>query len=88
MTDSNQKINLTPEQIISLVGHGVTQEQLDGVRREIGDKIERLDNRIERIEARIDAKIDSIKNWLIGSLFTVVILLVGGFGYVINLIDK
>lgn len=81
MTDNDQKINLTPEQIISLVGHGVTQDQLDAVRREIGDKV-------DRVETKLDTKIDSLKNWLIASLFTVVLLLVGGFGYVISLIDK
>ena len=55
-------ITLTAEQIISLVGHGVTQEQLDGVRRELGGKIDdsvrELNVKIEKSTSELNAKID------------------------------
>lgn len=76
-----EQIQLTPEQIISLVGHGVTQEQLDSVRRELSEKIEKVDT-------KLDAKIDNMKNWLIGSLFTMLIFMAGGFAYIVALINK
>jgi peptidoglycan hydrolase CwlO-like protein len=60
MTDRQQPITLTAEQIISLVGHGATQEQLDGVRRELHQRIDKLDDKIEAVEQRLEAKIDNV----------------------------
>jgi dynactin complex subunit len=76
MTEDNKQIQLTPEQIISLVGHGVTQEQLDGVRRELSDKIEivntNLTSKIDNLNTKIDGvnksvteKIDSKFNMIL-----------------------
>ena len=56
-------ITLTAEQIISLVGHGVTQEQLDSARRELGEKIDEsnkdINNKIDSNYKDINNKIDS-----------------------------
>ena len=66
----SEPIKLTAEQVTAIVGHGATQEQLDGVRRELNAHIEsvrsesnlrhdRLDGRLDKLDAKIDAKIDS-----------------------------
>ena len=49
-----QPITLTAEQVIALVGHGATQEQLDGVRRELNQRIDRVEARIDKVEEKID----------------------------------
>ncbi|MDD9174514.1 hypothetical protein PVK63_06465 [Aliivibrio sp. S2TY2] len=53
-------ITLTAEQIISLVGHGVTQEQLDSARRELGEKIDAQDAKFDIKFDKLDAKIDAV----------------------------
>ena len=57
-------ITLTAEQIISLVGHGVTQEQLDSARRELGEKMDnqdtKFDIKFDKLDAKFDAKFDQI----------------------------
>lgn len=58
MSNSNAPIMLTPDQVIALVGHGATQEQLNDVRRELSDKIDRTD-------AKIDAKFNQILGFLL-----------------------
>lgn len=61
-------ITLTAEQIISLVGHGVTQEQLDSVRRELGEKMDNQDIKFDAKFDKLDAKIDSKFNLVLGFL--------------------
>ncbi|MDD9158534.1 hypothetical protein PVK64_20455 [Aliivibrio sp. S4TY2] len=64
MSDNESKsvapITLTAEQIISLVGHGVTQEQLDSVRRELGEKMDSQDVKLDAKFDKLDAKIDTV----------------------------
>ena len=52
MTTETNQITLTAEQLINIVGHAATQEQLDNVRRE-------LDTKIERVGSELNAKIDN-----------------------------
>ena len=92
--DDNQP-TFTIEQFLAIQaagGHIATQEQLNDVRKELDAKITQthtqLDAKIAQTHTQLDAKIDSIRNWLIGSLFTMVLMLIGGFGYLINLIDS
>jgi chaperonin cofactor prefoldin len=49
-----QPITLTAEQVIALVGHGATQEQLDGVRWELNQRIDRVETRIEKVDEKIE----------------------------------
>ena len=67
----SEPIKLTAEQVTAIVGHGATQEQLDGVRRELNAHIEsvrsesnlrhdRLDGRLDKLDAKLDAKIDKL----------------------------
>lgn len=51
--NTTNQITLTAEQLVNIVGHAATQEQLDNVRRE-------LDTKIERVAAELDAKIDKL----------------------------
>ncbi len=68
MSDNESKsvapITLTAEQVISLVGHGVTQEQLDSARRELGEKMDnqdtKFDIKFDKLDAKFDAKFDQI----------------------------
>ncbi|MDD9158537.1 hypothetical protein PVK64_20470 [Aliivibrio sp. S4TY2] len=68
MSDNESKsvapITLTAEQVISLVGHGVTQEQLDSVRRELGEKMDSQDAKIDAKFDKLDAKIDTVNKEL------------------------
>ncbi|KFA99607.1 hypothetical protein [Vibrio sp. ER1A] len=69
MTD--QKISLTPEQMIALVGHGVTHDQLDATRRELSDQvasnrtglsgqIEKLDGKVDRVDTRLSSQLEKL----------------------------
>jgi hypothetical protein len=60
MEKTNTPITLTPDQIIALVGHGATQEQLDGVRRELDAKIDRLSDKIDKVHTELDGKINRL----------------------------
>lgn len=64
MSNSNTPITLTPDQVIALVGHGATQEQLDNVRRELSDKIDRTHSELSDKIDRTDAKIDRVHSEL------------------------
>jgi hypothetical protein len=75
MEKTNAPITLTPDQIIALVGHGATQEQLDGVRRELDAKLDRVSDKIDKVHTeldgkinRIDAKVDSKFNQMLAVL--------------------
>ena len=83
MSDNESKsvapITLTAEQVISLVGHGVTQEQLDSARRELGEKMDsqdakfdakfdKLSTKIDNVNKELSAKIDSKFNLVLGFL--------------------
>ena len=58
--NQTNQITLTAEQLINIVGHAATQEQLDNVRRELDTKIERLDTKLERVAGELDAKIERV----------------------------
>ncbi|MBE7216830.1 hypothetical protein MK852_19550 [Shewanella benthica] len=58
-TPTNQ-ITLTAEQLVNMVGHAATQEQLDNVRRELDAKIDRSDERLHGRMDKLDAKIDRV----------------------------
>ena len=62
--NQTNQITLTAEQLINIVGHAATQEQLDNVRRELDTKIERLDTKVERVAGELDAKIDRVASEL------------------------
>lgn len=79
MSGDKSPITLTTDQVIALVGHGATQEQLDGVRRELSDKIERVqgelsdkidrtDSKIERVHSELISRLDSKFNLVLGVL--------------------
>lgn len=51
------QITLTAEQLVNIVGHAATQEQLDNVRRE-------LDTKLDKIEEKLDAKIYTVRTEL------------------------
>ena len=78
--DKTTPITLTAEQIISLVGHGVTQEQLDSVRRELGGKIDdsnkaltaKIDSNYDKLDAKIDAKFNMILMFLLANVAAIV----------------
>ena len=59
-----QPITLTAEQVIALVGHGATQEQLDGVRRELNQRIDRVEARIDKVEEKIDKRFEKMDSKL------------------------
>ena len=75
MSDNESKsvapITLTAEQVISLVGHGVTQEQLDGVRRELGEKMDAQDAKFDAKFDKLDAKIDTVNKDLSTKIDTI-----------------
>lgn len=62
--NTTNQITLTAEQLVNIVGHAATQEQLDNVRRELDAKIERvageLDAKIDKLDERLNAKIDRV----------------------------
>ena len=93
-TETNQ-ITLTAEQLINIVGHAATQEQLDNVRRELDSKIERttteLNAKIDRVGNelnakidRVDGKIDALKNWMLGMGFTVLLAAVAATSFIVS----
>ncbi|PSU45774.1 hypothetical protein C9J12_21275 [Photobacterium frigidiphilum] len=103
MTDNpTNQITLTAEQLVNIVGHAATQEQLDNVRRELDSKIERVEaklssdiklveEKIERVEVKlsadiklVDGKIDSLKNWMLGVGFTVLVAAVGATAFIVS----
>jgi len=70
MTEKTNQITLTAEQLVNIVGHAATQEQLDNVRRELDAKSDKihtdLSNQIALVRAesnqryeKLDAKIES-----------------------------
>ncbi|WP_023604639.1 hypothetical protein [Aliivibrio logei] len=65
-------IVLTAEQIFSLVGYGLTQEQLDSVRRELDTKIEHsnkeLNTKIDELNKKLNAKIEMLDEKLLDKL--------------------
>lgn len=87
MSNSNAPIMLTPDQVIALVGHGATQEQLNDVRRELSDKIDRthseLNDKIDRTDAKIDAKFNQILGFLLANVAGM-IALAFWFGHIIK----
>ena len=91
MTTETNQITLTAEQLINIVGHAATQEQLDNVRRELDMKIERLDGKVDRVGSelnakidRVDGKIDSLKNWMLGMGFTVLLAAVAATSFIVS----
>ncbi|GEK13205.1 hypothetical protein [Aliivibrio fischeri] len=71
MSEAAAPIKLTPEQLISLVGHGVTQEQLDSARRELGEKIDNQDAKIDAVNRDLTVKIEAVNRDLTAKIDTV-----------------
>ncbi|CAG21044.1 hypothetical protein [Photobacterium profundum] len=80
---------------MNIVGHAATQEQLDNVRRELDSKIERVESKlsddIKRVESKlsndiklVDGKLDSLKNWMLGVGFTVLVAAVGATAFIVS----
>ena len=74
---STEPITLTSEPVISLVGHGATHEQLDGVRRELYSKIDRLDSKMDKSHQLLNAKIDTNLKWRVGMWLTILASIIG-----------
>ncbi len=93
--NTTNQITLTAEQLVNIVGHAATQEQLDNVRRELDTKIDKLDERlnakIDRVGGelnvkidRVDGKIDTLKNWMLGMGFTVLVSAVAATAFIVS----
>ncbi|MFA0079379.1 DUF1640 domain-containing protein, partial [Vibrio artabrorum] len=62
------------EELINLTAHAATQEQLNDTRKE-------LDQKIETVRHDLTDKIDSIKNLIIGTAFTMIATVAAGAFY-------
>jgi len=60
------QITLTAEQLVNIVGHAATQEQLDNVRRELDGKIDNvqsnLELKIDKFQSNLDLKIEKLES--------------------------
>ncbi|WP_394230726.1 hypothetical protein [Shewanella colwelliana] len=82
--NTTNQITLTAEQLVNIVGHAATQEQLDNVRRELDAKIDKLDERLSAKIERVDGKIDTLKNWMLGMGFTVLVSAVAATAFIVS----
>ena len=82
--NTTNQITLTAEQLVNIVGHAATQEQLDNVRRELDTKIDKLDERLSAKIERVDGKIDTLKNWMLGMGFTVLVSAVAATAFIVS----
>ena len=89
---STEPITLTSEQVISLVGHGVTHKQLDGFRQELASKLDRtyqaldskldqsyqaLDSKLDQSCQALEAKLDTHLKWMVGMWLTTIASIIG-----------
>lgn len=80
MSESS-KVTLSVEELINLTAHAATQEQLNDTRKELDQKIETVRHEIQEVRNDLTDKIDSIKNLIIGTAFTMIATVAAGAFY-------
>ena len=70
----NYEATLTSGDLINIIQHSVTRDDMESLRKEIKEDNQKLDTKIDSVAEKLNTKIDSNFKWLAGLLIAGILI--------------